>query len=88
VTFKLPWVGWYTPDGNSHLSTWSGKTRHVIVTNVPPSWHPANGLPDGAEVLEVSERPTTDKIRIASSLHGLVVIVFDTFPVQPKQVRP
>lgn len=82
---KLPWVGWYSPSGYGSYKTWLGESRNVIVTNVQGKpWHPVDDVPEYAEVLEVPKQPFVDELRRANELNGIIVIVLNTFPIQPR----
>lgn len=84
---RLPWLGFYSPDGRLHSKTWVGPARHVIVTNVRGEpWHPSDGVPVWAEVFEVREQPFGEVLQKAEDLRGIIVLVCDTFPVQQRSV--
>lgn len=69
---RLPWVGWIDEKGETHLSTWEGATRHVIL--VGPR-EPHGELPESAKVYEVPHgRASRDCAREAG---GIVVLVFN-----------
>lgn len=75
---SLPWVGWYDTNRKSHLSSWMGNTRDVVLVARPhccPLGCPHDPLPPDAQVFELPAG--ADPHAAAQQAGGIVVIVFD-----------
>lgn len=78
---QIPWVGWVSPDGRSHLSTWDGETRRIIIAPVPIGWGPSDGVLDGSRIYEIDQNLShQDRLAMANRVNGVSVIVFTNCP--------
>jgi hypothetical protein len=71
-------VGWYTYDGNRHLSTWAGETALYIMNISPENYngHLWHASPD-VDYFEFTEKMEfKEMLKVAEAVNGTLVIAF------------